>query len=363
LWYNRYRPIFIEESGVDTLQIKQFTRAEKRDLVIERLKKMPELGDMDIAHNIGVSRSFVWKIRQELIGQGVLKKRENTNDDSWSRHPYLVANKELLAGLSEKSLIALRTDGVLSKMQEIGSLSPRYAQRLLHKERKAANKSTAVNILESDVKVFQADIRSGLPEIADGSVQLCFVDIPYHRRAIEELTPHIAMTASRILSDGGSLLLMVGGSHLNIVLEKLTQAADKSLRFQWDILYVCPRGTPLIQGRRVTTAVKHIIWMVKGKYSGPIQHDLIFAPPDPDNADKELYYHGQSTVAVREILERWSSSGDTICDFMCGGGSVAVAAHELGGRKLILSDINPEAVAITKKRIAEILNANRGQVH
>lgn len=325
---------------------------------------MSDLKDSDIAHNIGVSRSFVWKIRQELIEQGVLRKQQNTPDeDSWTRHSYFIKNREkMLNGqLSEKSLRALRNVSVLDKMQEIGSLSPRYCQRLLHKEQKAANKNYDVSINESDIKIFQGDVRTGLIEdIEDGSVQLCFVDMPYHRKAINELTPHIATTASRILSDGGSLLLMVGGSHLDKVLQLLT-TADKTLRFQWDVLYVCPRGTPYIQGRRVTTAVKHIIWMVKGKYDGPIQYDIIFAPPD--DADKTRYYHGQSVAGIKSILERWSSDGDAICDFMCGGGSVAQAGLELGGRKLILSDINPDAVSVTKKRVVELFGANKGQMH
>lgn len=342
-------------------QIKQLTQAEKRRIIAEQLRIAGQLSNRSLAAIIGCSPTTVGVVRRELADKYEQFGQQNTG--SWAKHPYFLANKErLLSGLSKKSLIALRADGILDKMQEIDSLSPRYAQRLLHKERKAANKAVGVNISEDDVKIFQGDVRTGLvDDIADSSVQLCFLDMPYHRKAIEELTPHIAMTASRILSDGGSLLLMVGGSHLDKVLPLLT-TADKTLHYQWDICYVCPRGTPLIQGRRVTTAVKHIIWMVKGKYTGPIQYDLIYAPEDPNGSDKAFYYHGQSVAGIKSILERWSSENDCICDFMCGGGSVAQAGLELGGRKLILSDINPDAVAITKQRVAEMFGANKGQM-
>lgn len=329
-------------------QIKQLTQAEKRRIIEEHLRIAPELSNRQIAKIIGVSPTTIGTIRQELIDKNAQFGHRHTQDD-WTKHPYFIANKEKLlnGGLSEKSLRALKSPMVLDKMQEIGSLSPRYAQRLLYKERKAANRNNAVNISENDVMVFQGDVKTHLSEIADDSVQLCFVDMPYNRKAIEELTPHIAITASRILSEGSSLLLMVGGSHLNTALELLTKT-DKTLKFQWDICYVCQRGTPLIQGRRVTTAVKHILWMVKSKYTGPIQYDLIYAPEDTEGTDKAHHEWGQSVEAVKYILERWSVEGDTIADVMCGGGSVAQAALELGGRKLILSDIDPKAVKTTK---------------
>lgn len=329
--------------------IKQYTQAKKRTIIEEQLRIAPELSNRNLAKIIGCSPSTISAVRHRLAENNEQFGHRHTQDDSWTKHPYFIANKDKLLskGLSDKSLRALRNKVVLDKMAEIGSLSPRYAQRLLYKERKAANKNKAVTINESDIRVFRADIRTGLPEIATGSVQLCFVDMPYDKKSITELTPHIATTASRILSDGGSLLLMIGGSHLDIALSKLT-TADKTLRFQWDICYICPRGTPLIQGRRVITAVKHIIWMVKGKYDGDIKYDLIYAPEDTECTDKAHHEWGQSVEAVKYILERWSVEGDTIADVMCGGGSTAQAALELGGRKLILSDIDASAVKTTK---------------
>ncbi|WP_373897569.1 DNA methyltransferase [Haloimpatiens sp. FM7315] len=335
---------------------KQFTQAKKRTIIKEHLLIAPELSNRQISKIIGCSPTTVGTIRQELIDKNAQFGHRHTQDDSWTKHPYFIANKDKLLskGLSDKSLRALKNKLVLDKMAEIGSLSPRYAQRLLYKEKKLANKDKNITVSEQDVRVFLGDVRTGLPQIADGSVSLCFVDIPYDRKAVEELTPHIAKTAARILSDGGSLLLMVGGSHLDIALNKLT-TTDKALKFQWDIAYVCQRGTPLIQGRRVTTAVKHILWMVKGKYDGPIQYDLIYTPPD--NADKEPHPWGQSVEGIKCILERWSVEGDTIADIMCGGGSTAQAALELGGRKLVLSDIDPKSVKTTKNLVAKMFGA------
>lgn len=337
-------------------QIKQLKQTEKRRVITEQLRIAGQLSNRSLARIIGCSPTTVGAIRRELQTNNEQIGQQNTDD--WMKHPYFLENKDkLLDGrLSVKSLRALCSTKVLDKMQEIGSLSPRYCQRLLYKEKKAANKAVEVTLNESSVKVFQGDVRTGLIEdIVDNSVQLCFVDMPYHRKAIEELTPHIATTAARILSDGGSLLLMVGGSHLNKVIPLLA-TADKALRFQWDILYVCPRGTPLIQGRRVTTAVKHILWMVKNKYTGPIQYDLIYAPEDTDGSDKEHHCWGQSIETASELIKRFTIPGDLVCDMMVGGGSCAVASV-INNRRFIGCDIDNEAVRITKQRVDKLFGA------
>lgn len=337
--------------------IKQLTRAEKRRLIEERLRIAPQLSDRSIARIIGCSATTVGAVRRELTDKTEQIGHRNTQTYDWTQHPYYIEHREelLAAGLSQKSWKALQAVGVLDKMHEIGSLSPRYCQRLLYKEKKLANKNPAVTITEKDAQVFQADVKTGLPEIPDESVNLVFLDPPYDRQSLVDLLPHIASVAARILMTSGSLLVMVGGSHLDIVLQLLTSASNKALKFQWDLLYVCPRGTPLIQGRKVTTAVKHVIWLTKVKYTGPIQHDLIYAPPD--NEDKTSHKWGQSVEGLKILLERFSSAGDTICDMMCGGGSTVEAALLLGGRKVIACDIDPQAVKTTQKRVNRLFGA------
>jgi DNA modification methylase len=93
--------------------------------------------------------------------------------------------------------------------------------------------------------------------------------------------------------------------------------------------------------------------MVKGKYTGPIQYDLIYAPPD--EADKTPHHWGQSIEGVKSILSKWSSKGDTICDFMCGGGSTVRAALELGGRKIIACDIDLENAVKPTQRLVDMM--------
>lgn len=339
-------------------QIKKHTQADKRREITEILRVSPDLSSRKIAELVGVSPTTVSKIRKELTDKTVQTGQMDTQaeDNKYFTHPYLKKHPDILVGLSDRSLRAIKSPGVLDKMQEIGSRSPRYAQRMLYKERKQANKSPLLTVTEEDVEVFVSDIRTGLPQIKDCSVDVVFVDPPYGVKAVEELYSHISAVAGRILKEGGSLLVMTGGAGLNVAMREL--GTDIRLRYNWDIAYVCRRGTPLIHTRKVTTAVKHVLWYVKGAYGGSIAYDLIEAPAD-GGADKEHHVWGQSVDGVKEILRRISKDGDVICDFMCGGGSTVVATLELGYRKMIACDIDENAVKTTRKRVRELFGQSK----
>jgi DNA modification methylase len=151
---------------------------------------------------------------------------------------------------------------------------------------------------------------------------------------------------------------MCGGAYLDKAMREL--ATDKSLRYNWTIAYLCKsNGSPLIHSRKVATAVKHILWFVKGAYEGKIVYDLIEAPADPEGTDKSFHVWGQSVEGVKEILRRITKDGDVVCDPMCGGGSAIVAALELGGRKIIACDIDEKAVKTTKQRVRELFGHSK----
>lgn len=340
---------------------RPLTQSEKRKLIVDKLRVVPELSDRAIARMLGVSPTTVSSVRRDLADKTVQSGQMDTqaeNNCDWTKHPYLKEHPDILDGLSERSLRAIKAPGVLDKMAEIGSRSPRYCQRLLYKERKEANKSPDITVTEADVEVFVGDVRTGLHQIKDESVDVVFVDPPYDGEAVRELYIHIASVAGRILVDGGSLAVLCGGAHLDAAMRELS--TDKRLRYNWDIAYVCKsQGSPLIHTRKVTSAVKHILWFVKGAYDGRIVYDLIDAPPDPEGTDKSFHYWGQSVEGVKEILRRLTEEGDVVCDFMCGGGSTVVAALELGGRRVIACDIDEDAVRTTRLRVRRLFGHDR----
>ena len=68
------------------------------------------------------------------------------------------------------------------------------------------------------------------------------------------------------------------------------------------------------------------------------------------------YSTGYGTEKHPELLERvisqFSKPGDIVADFFCGSGTALAAAEKLG-RRWIGCDNSPEAISVTKKRLAE----------
>lgn len=140
---------------------KQLTQQEKRKLIADKLRVVPELSDRAIARMLGVSPTTVGSVRRELADKTVQSGQMDTQAEDWTNHPYLREHPDILIGLSERSLRAIKAPGVLDKMMERGSRSPRYCQRLLYKERREANKNPLLTVTEEDVKVFVGDVRTG----------------------------------------------------------------------------------------------------------------------------------------------------------------------------------------------------------
>lgn len=78
-----------------------------------------------------------------------------------------------------------------------------------------------------------------------------------------------------------------------------------------------------------------------------------------NSSTESVGYDTQKPKALLErIIKASSNEGDIVADFFMGSGTTCVVAKELG-RKYIGCDINPRAIEIAEKRIAETL-ANKG---
>lgn len=76
----------------------------------------------------------------------------------------------------------------------------------------------------------------------------------------------------------------------------------------------------------------------------------------PTNGREKTGYPTQKPLGVlRRIISVHSQPGDTVLDFFAGSGTTGAAAMELG-RKFILIDSNPEAIAIMRGRLGAQLD-------
>lgn len=195
-------------------------------------------------------------------------------------------------------------------------------------------------------------------EVADKSVDWIITDPPYGKEFLN-LYGELAAFANRVLKPGGSLLVMVGQSHLPRVLDELSSCSipelQQKLAYHWTLAYHTPGGQAVqLWDRKVNTFWKPILWFVNGKYKGDWIGDVCSSAVN-DN-DKRFHEWGQSESGMADLIERFTYPGQTICDPFCGGGTTGVVAVRMN-RLFIGIDRDSDAVATTLRRLAEVARA------
>ena len=239
---------------------------------------------------------------------------------------------------------AMKKPEVIARMQETGTNAVN-AEKQLNREEKAKRKSyeLADEIPEGNCRLFSADIRDGLKEIADESVDVIITDPPYGKEYIP-LYGELSRVAQRVLKPNGSLLVMTGQSYLPEVIEHLGQY----MMYHWTMCYLTPGGqSPQMFQKRVNTFWKPVLWYVKGGYTGDYVGDVLKSPVNAN--EKDYHEWGQSLGGMLEIVERMSNPEDVILDPFLGGGTTGVAAV-MKGRKFIGTDIDSGHVEKSRNR-------------
>ena len=332
---------------------------DKQIKIREYLKSAWEMTDRSIARALGVSHSTVGRVRKEMIKSGRFDHLSNAADNEWMNHPYIQANKELLETLTPRGLRAIKNIEVLDYMMAHPKIkSPCVAQAYLAREKRQQRKDARVTISLDDVVIKVADVSQveQFDWIKDESVDLCICDPPWDKTSIP-VCEGISKVAANKLRDGGSLLVLVGGSHLPDVITAL--AADKRLRYHWLLTCPLPQGSPAsVSKLRIQTKVRFIIWYVKGAYNSDVISDYINRPKSDRATDKTYHDWGAPADLVTELIERFTDPGDTVADWTIGGGTTAVCAVLLG-RKFIGSDVDENAVKTTLRRVRQLFGYAR----
>jgi hypothetical protein len=165
-----------------------------------------------------------------------------------------------------------------------------------------------------DYRLLHGDFRKVGHEVPTGSVDLILTDAPYESKYLDLFEP-LSLFASRVLRQGGSLVVMMGQSFLPRVLNDL----GAHLTYHWQIATLLGQRRTLIRSRRICVGYKPMLWFVKGGYSGHAIQDVIRS----DGFDKDYHAHGQSESEFAEMIKRLTEEGAMVVDPFVGGGSVA----------------------------------------
>lgn len=325
---------------------RQLTQEQKRGLIREQLKETPEQSDRQIAKALGVSDKTVGTQRKALEGTAEIPQLEKTvgadgKARTTARKPVSVFNP------TKREEKAMKKPEVVARMQEDG-VNAVNAEKQLNQESKAERKTYELKdeMPEEMLRLFVADIRNGLNEISDGSIDAIITDPPYSREYIS-LYGDLSRLASRVLKPGGSLIVVTGQSYLPEVMQEL----GRHMSYHWIMSYLTPGGqSPQLFRKRVNTFWKPVLWYVNGEYTGDYIGDVLKSPVNAN--EKDYHKWGQSLGGMLDIVERLTNPGDVILDPFLGGGTTGVAAVSTG-RKFIGTDIETINVENSRERIQE----------
>ena len=323
---------------------RHLNTSQKQQLIKAQLKETPEKSNRQIAADLGVDHKTVSVQRNNLEKSGEIpqcgRKTKDGRTYPAKRKPVSVFNP------TKREEKAMKKPEVVERMKEDG-ISPLTASQKVLSEAKAERKSyeLAVEMPDDVCKLFLGDIRSGLREIENESVDFIVTDPPYPREYLP-LYSDLSRLAERVLKPGGSLIAMIGQSYLPEVVERL----GENMSYYWIMPYLTQGGgSPTLYQKRVNTFWKPVLWYVKGEYKGDYIGDILKSP----ESDKRFHEWGQSLGGMLDIIERFTNPGDVILDPFLGGGTTGAAVVSTG-RKFIGVDIEQRNIDISLERIKEV---------
>ena len=181
--------------------------------------------------------------------------------------------------------------------------------------------------------------------IEGNSVSLIITDPPYHEKDLN-VYDDLAVHASRVLREGGSLLCYVGHFAIGKV---ISMVESHGLKFQWPMVILHGGPSPAIFGRKVLVGYNPMLWFVKGKYDGDMIRDVI----QSEFQGKDLHDWAKSTVESDYYIQHMTIENEIVYDPFLGQGTFGVSAVKLN-RQFIGCEINSEHFANAERMISEV---------
>lgn len=154
--------------------------------------------------------------------------------------------------------------------------------------------------------------------IEGNTVSLIFTDPPYHDKYLH-LYEDLAVHASRVLRDGGSLVCYVGQGNIGKV---ISIVESHGLKFHWQFVIEHSGPTVAMFGKKILVGYMPMLWFVKGKYDGEFVRDVVKS----EFQGKELHEWAKSTVESDYFIKYMTIENEIVYDPFMGQGTFGVSA-------------------------------------
>lgn len=235
-----------------------------------------------------------------------------------------------------------RAKKIIEKAPEDTKENLRAGKSTINKEYQKLQKDEKRTLRQEEIK----NIQVNLPEkvtlhnaefqktfIEGNSVSLIFTDPPYHEKYLH-LYESLAVHASRVLREGGSLICYVGHYAIGKVINMMEA---QGLRFHWPIAVIHSGPSASVFGRKILVGYKPMLWFTKGKYEGEFVRDIIKS----EFQGKELHDWAQSTVEADYYIKYLTIENEIVYDPFLGQGTFGISAVKLN-RQFIGCEVDKE---------------------
>lgn len=308
-----------------------------------------------------VTREREFGLRARKIGREFKQKDlPAVLPSDWDKHDseHLVWHANLYSEIGDDEFARVLRKG---KSHPIGfsELTVRKAAQKIRRERiRAERRQRPLNIEDiKNVKTYVANLKE-VQTLYRGKAVAVITDPPYNAQALhtwKELTEF----ADRVLIDHGWLIAVSGQRWLPQVFAELERGAENTdMKYRWTIALHTPGGTTsqgwIGKDNALNVEWKPIIVYSKGDAADwPDQfrdflvsknERLIVPPNEPRHPDE------QCVDVFRALVNRFTKPKNLVADPFLGGGTTAVAAHQLG-RTFEGFDIMKENVAMARQNL------------
>ncbi len=318
---------FVIECNLKRRQLNDFQKAELGIPLLEIERQLAEKRQLDAGDSIPLA-----------------------SNDAKGKSSEIVAKKLGMSGTTferAKKIIEKAPEEVKKRLRENDirtSITKEY-QNLVKTEKKAIRqekiKELQVNLPE---KVILHNTEFQKVFIEGNSVSLIITDPPYHEKDLH-LYNDLAVHASRVLRDGGSLLCYAGQFAIHKVIGMME---EHGLKFQWPMIILHGGPTTAMWGKKILVGYMPMLWFVKGKYEGDMVRDVV----QSEFQGKEIHEWAKSTIESDYFIKHMTIENEIVYDPFLGSGTFGVSAVKLN-RQFIGCEINLEHFENAQRIISE----------
>ena len=338
----KLKAIRLQINAIDRLDIAREVEKQKRE---EAQLLAYVLLDAEV--KVGELLKAIAKkpISSESSSGGTFGGREKSLPDDISKgqsHIYqkLAGNKDVVekvkAYAKEKDLLPTRTE-CLKQIKEKNKDEDRMKRIKL---------GNTISLSIENIDLRFGDFEKVLDDIPDNSLDLILTDPPYAEKYLDEWSK-LSLFASKKLKKHGFCIAYAGQMFMSDILNRMSEHLD----LYWISALIHSSRKTLVKGRNIQCGWKPILIFQKDFKKVFNFIDVI----NGTGTEKEYHDWQQSELELKEIIEKFTVPGDTICEPFAGGGTTIVAGYKLG-RKIIASEIDLDQYNLCKERIDSISN-------